>query len=43
MEKLYSMGTTLLPKVDTVTAVDDSNGKTVLCGVGNAAYDNPKM
>ena len=36
---LQDMGTTLLPKVDAVTAVHDCDGKTILLGVGNAAYD----
>ena len=36
---LDGMGTTVLPKVDAVTAVEDSNGRVVLIGMGGVAYD----
>jgi len=36
---LDGMGTAVLPKVDAVTAVEDSNGRVVLIGMGGVAYD----
>ena len=36
---IAGMGGTTLPKVDAVIAVDLKNDRTVLIGVGNAAYD----
>ena len=38
---LVGMGTSnVLPSVDAVTAVQDSDGKVVLLGIGNAAFDH---
>ena len=34
-----SMGTEVLPSVDAVTAVDDKDGRTILLGIGRAAFD----
>ena len=39
---LKGMGTKLLPSVDAVTSVEDSEGRVVLLGLGNAAYDRRK-
>ena len=39
---LKRMGTEVLPSVDAVTAVEDSEGRVVLLGLGNAAYDRWK-
>ena len=36
---LDGMGTAVLPKVDAVTAVEDSNGRVVLIGMRGVAYD----
>ena len=36
---LEGMGTLTLPKVDAITAVNDSKGKVMLLGVGNVTYD----
>ena len=36
---LQNMGTTMLPKVDAVTVGTDSNGRTVLLGLGVVVYD----
>ena len=39
---LKVMGTEVLPSVDAVTAVEDSEGRVLLLGLGNAAYDRRK-
>ena len=39
---LSGMGTEVLPSVDAVTAVEDADGRVVLLGIGNAAYDRRK-
>ena len=36
---LYGMGSEVLPSVDAVTAVNDSEGRVILLGVGEAAFD----
>ena len=36
------MGTEVLPSVDAVTSVEDSEGRVVLLGLGNAVYDRRK-
>ena len=36
---IEGMGSITLPKVDAITAVRDSNGETILLGVGNATFD----
>ena len=36
---LKGMGTKVLPSVDAATVVEDTEGRVILIGIGNAAYD----
>ena len=36
---MNGMGTEVLPSVDAVTTVKDAEGRSVLLGIGNAAFD----
>ena len=40
---LFGMGTQVLPLVDEVVTLSDTDGRTVLLGIGEAAYERHAM